>query len=147
MALFGKKKEESKPDSKPVAPTGAPGSGMIMPGTGGKSEKTGKKSKSRKLKSNTGLAYRVLLCPIISEKGTMLAEGNTYLFQVAKKASRQDVSRAIKAVYGIVPLKVRLINVSGKSRKQRNVQGWTADWKKAMVTLPADQKIDLYEGV
>jgi len=104
MALFGKKKEESKPDSKPVAPTGAPGSGMIMPGT-------------------------------------------TYLFQVAKKASRQDVSRAIKAVYGIVPLKVRLINVSGKSRKQRNVQGWTADWKKAMVTLPADQKIDLYEGV
>ena len=77
----------------------------------------------------------------------MLAADNVYLFQVAKQATRREVASAIEAVYGIMPIKVRLMNVGGKGRRYRNVQGWKADWKKAMVTLPADKKIDLYEGV
>lgn len=146
MAIFGKKDKDKKETKAPaVAP--APGAGMVMPGTGGKNDKPGKKSKSRKLKANTGNAYRVLLRPIISEKGSFLAEENTYLFQVAKDASRRDVATAIKSVYGIIPERVRIMNVSGKSRRQRNVQGWTGDWKKAMVTLPAGKEIDLYQGV
>ncbi|GAG90659.1 unnamed protein product [marine sediment metagenome] len=77
----------------------------------------------------------------------MLAEDNIFLFQVAKNANRKQVAEAVNSVYAIMPIKVRLVNVSGKSRQQRNVKGWTVDWKKAMVTLPQGKKIDLYEGV
>lgn len=148
MALFGKKNENNEESATAKsAAADAPGSGMIMPGSGGKEGKSSKKTKAKKLKTDTRRAYRVLLRPIISEKGAMLATDNTYLFEVAKNASRQDVANAVDSVYAIMPIKVRLVNVSGKSRQQRNVKGRTADWKKAMVTLPEGKKIDLYEGV
>lgn len=150
MALFSKKNKDDEAAKKVTsASASAPASpmpGMVMPGSGSKEEKS-KKSKPKKLKSDTKSAYRVLMRPIISEKGSFLAEENTYLFQVNKKATRREVANAIDAVYGIMPLKVRLVNISGKGRKYRNVQGWKADWKKAMVSLPPDKKIDLYEGV
>jgi large subunit ribosomal protein L23 len=145
MGLFSNKnKKKEKPVAKAEA---APVSdaGLIKPGSG-EQERKGKE-KPKKLKTDTKSAYRILQRPIISEKGSFLAEDNTYLFEVAKKATRRQVAAAVAALYSITPLKVRLINVKGKSRQYRNTKGWTADWKKAMVTLPADQKIDLYEGV
>lgn len=148
MALFGKKSTDDKKADKPakVKAAPAPGPGMIMPGSGDKSEST-KKTKAKKLRDNTTLAYRVLVKPLISEKGTFLNEENTYLFQVSKSANKFQIKQAIKSVYGVDPLKVRVMNISGKSRRSQRSTGKTSDWKKAMVTLPADQKLDLHEGV
>jgi len=144
MGLFSNKNKKAVKPAAKAAPAPA-GAGLIKPGSGSREGKG--KVKPKKLKADTKSAYRILERPIISEKGSFLAESNTYLFVVAKQATRQQVASAIEALYNIIPLKVRLINVKGKSRQYRNTKGWTADWKKAMVTLPADQKIDLYEGI
>ncbi len=138
MALFGGKSKSDQPASAPSR-----GVGLVQPGKG---EKTAK-PKDKKLKADTKLAYRVLMRPIISEKGTILAEQNTYLFRVAKAASKPEIARAVYHVYGIKPVCVRVINVLGKRRRSGRSQGQTQNWKKAIVTLPAGQKIQIYEGV
>ena len=138
MALFGKKPKEDNP-----APAVNRGPGLVQPGSGTKAPK----AKDKKLKADTRLAFRVLLRPIISEKGTILAEQNTYLFRVAKQASKPEIARAIYHVYGIKPIRIRVMNVLGKRRKSGRSQGQTQDWKKAVVILPAGQKIQVYEGV
>lgn len=140
MALFGGKPKAEKP-----AAATSHGSGLVQAGSGEKAAKP--KAKDKKLKADTKLAYRVLLRPIISEKGTVLAEQNTYLFRVAPSASKPEIARAIYHVYGIKPLGVRVINVLGKQRKSGRSQGQTQDWKKAIVSLPAGQKIKVYEGM
>lgn len=138
MALFGKKAKEEKP----AAPTSR-GPGLVQPGSGEKVAKP----KDKKLKADTKLAYRVLLRPIISEKGTTLAEQNTYLFRVAPSSSKPEIARAVYHVYGIKPVNIRVMNVLGKKRRSGRSQGRTQDWKKAVVVLPAGQKIQIYEGV
>ena len=77
----------------------------------------------------------------------MLAEKNTYLFHVAKRATKQEVSQAVYHTYGIRPTRVRVMNLLGKQRRHGQTRGRTSDWKKAIVTLPADKKIEVYEGV
>ncbi len=140
MALFGGKSKTEKP-----AAQASRGPGLVQPGSGDKATKP--KAKDKKLKADTKLAYRVLLRPIISEKGTVLAEQNTYLFRVAPSASKPEIARAIYHVYGIKPSHVRVMNVLGKTRKSGRGQGRTQDWKKAVVVLPAGQKIKVYEGL
>ena len=140
MAKFDKKSDgESNAAINPV--TGAP---AVMPGSG--DDKKPKK-KTKKLKDDTRLAYRVLRRPLISEKGSILAEDGTYLFVVDKRANKKEIAQAVHSVYGIKPEKVRTINVSGKRRQSGNIKGRTMDWKKAVVVLPKGQKIDLYEGI
>lgn len=92
-------------------------------------------------------AYRNLLKPIISEKAADLNSLNKYVFQVTKKTKKLEVVRAIKAIYGILPIKVNFINLSGKKRRYGRTLGRTVDKKKAIVTLPAGKSIQIYEGV
>jgi large subunit ribosomal protein L23 len=138
MAIFG-----GKPKTEKTAAATSRGPGLVQAGSGEKKVK----AKDKKLKADTKLAYRVLLRPIISEKGTILAEANTYLFRVAKSASKPEIARAVYHVYGTMPIRVRVINVLGKRRKSGRSQGQTQNWKKAVVVLPAGQKIQIYEGV
>ena len=114
MGIFSDKNKKAE---NPAAAAAAPVSGgaLIKPGSGSREAKG--KAKPKKLKADTKSAYRILRRPIISEKGSFLAEANTYLFEVAKQASRAQVAAAFAALYNINPLKVRLINVKGKSSK------------------------------
>ncbi len=92
-------------------------------------------------------AYKNLLKPVVSEKCANLNISNKYVFQVKKSASKNDIAKAIFAVYGIKPVKVNVINLSGKSRRYGRSIGKTIDKKKAIVTLPAGKSIKIYEGV
>lgn len=109
------------------------------------STKTKKVEKS-KARKDSG-AYRVLSYPLVSEKATYLGEENKYVFIVSNNATKEDIKRAIKDVYGIKPLKVRTINVSGKNRRYGRVTGSTTDYKKAIITLPEGETIQIYDGV
>jgi len=103
--------------------------------------------KSKKLNENTGQAYRVLLKPLITEKGTYLAEHNKYLFEVYNYTNKQEIKKAVKAVYGVMPIKVNIINSAGKKVRHGKTNGVTRDKKKAIVTLPKGKNIEVYEGV
>lgn len=110
-----------------------------------KDEKKSKKAKVKK--ENTGNAYKVLIKPLITEKGSYLGVNNQYLFEVAPKTNKVEVKKAIFKVYGVTPSKINMMNVSGKSIRYGKTEGKTKHWKKAIITLPQGQKIDIQEGL
>lgn len=97
--------------------------------------------------SDTGTAYRVLIRPLVTEKGTRLADSGQYVFMVATNATRIAVARAVEKVYGVRPARVNIVRVSGKQVRFGRTVGRQKDWKKAFVTLPPGKKIRVYEGV
>jgi len=98
-------------------------------------------------KDDTGDAYKILIQPLITEKITDLGVFNKYGFIVAPKASKQDIKRAIRSLYGVEPVKINIINMRGKYVRQGRSLGKRKDWKKAIITLKEGDTIEIYEGV
>jgi len=105
------------------------------------------KSVKKVSKDDTKRAYRVLVKPLITEKGTYLASENKYIFEVAKDANKIEIKKAIEAVYNVSPIKVNIISVKGRKVRHGKVSGMTKDRKKAVVTLKSGESINVYEGV
>ncbi|MEI8120716.1 MAG: 50S ribosomal protein L23 [bacterium] len=80
----------------------------------------------------------------ITEKGSLLAEQNKYLFKVDPAANKLEIKRAIEDFFKVKVVKVNTMNYDGKKRRQRTVHfGKKPDWKRAVVTLKDGDKIDL----
>lgn len=85
---------------------------------------------------------------LITEKGTLLREvRNQYLFEVQRDANKIDIKRAIEQIFHVKVSSVRTQQILGKVRRQGRYVGKRSDWKKAIVTLKPDQKIDLFEQI
>lgn len=99
-------------------------------------------------KQDTGRAYSILFSAHLSEKTNALSAMNRYVFKVNPKANKIEVRKAVEATYDVRVTAVNMINAPGKSRKMGRTFGRTSDWKKAIVTLKAGDKISgLTEGV
>lgn len=98
-------------------------------------------------KTVSSIAGSILLRPMLSEKTTSQEAIGQYTFVVSMKANKAEVKKAIKALYGITPKKVRMINVEGKETRSGRYTGRRSDWKKAIVLLPKGQTISIHEGV
>ena len=105
------------------------------------------KKEVKKKQKGTGEAYRYIIKPLISEKASHLSAQNKYVFEIAPKANKIEIKRAIKALYNVEPVKVNVINVRGKSVRYGRSTGMTKCWKKAIITLKPGDKIEVYEGV
>ena len=100
------------------------------------------------LKENTGMAHQVLKHHHLSEKTNLFAAEGRYVFKVAMNANKIEVKKAIEKVYDVHVVKVNMLNVFGKNRRQGKSVGRTQDWKKAIVTLKSGERIaGLSEGV
>ena len=87
----------------------------------------------------------VIKAPLISEKSTFLANAkNAYTFEVNRKADKTQIKHAIEKLYNVKVVEVRTVNVPGKPRRTRSGEKTTAAWKKAIVELHPDNKIDLF---
>lgn len=108
-----------------------------------------KEGKSQKNKNKIGSAdaYKILLKPHQTEKATILASENKYVFQVSTRVNKLSIKQAFFDLYGIKPIAVDVINNLGKTVRYGRRQGRTKNWKKAVVTLPQGKTIKLYEGV
>jgi large subunit ribosomal protein L23 len=85
---------------------------------------------------------------LITEKGTVLREvRNQYLFEVQRDANKIEIKRAIEQIFQVKVASVRTQQIMGKVRRQGRYVGKRSDWKKAIVTLKPDQKIDLFEQI
>ncbi len=93
----------------------------------------------------TLLPHQVLLRPLVTEKGVHRASrNNQYAFEIHRDATKQDVRAAIEALFNVHVEKVCTQNRKGKSRRYRFRLGRTSDWKKAVVHLKGDDKIDFF---
>jgi large subunit ribosomal protein L23 len=87
---------------------------------------------------------KVLIAPHVSEKSSVVAEqNNQYVFKVAKDASKPEIKKAVEMLFNVQVGSVQVSNTKGKSKRFGAIQGRRSDWKKAYVTLKADQSIDL----
>ena len=85
---------------------------------------------------------------LITEKGTGLRETqNQYYFEVARDANKLEIEKAIETIFHVKVSNVRTMQVRGKVKRQGKYAGRRSDWKKAIVTLGVDQKIELFEQI
>ncbi len=94
--------------------------------------------------TNLNIAAKVLVAPWITEASTAAAELNKYIFRVTRDATKKQVEKAIEALYQVKVISVRTINVGGKKRMRGRIEGKTASYKKAIVTVKAGESIDLF---
>jgi large subunit ribosomal protein L23 len=89
--------------------------------------------------------HQIILRPLVTEKGMHRStRNNAYAFEVSRMADKDDVRRAVESLFDVKVLKVRTQTRHGKPRRTRFRAGHTKDWKKAIVTLHAEHKIDFF---
>lgn len=92
-------------------------------------------------------AHQIIIRPLITEKNTNLMSYNKYCFEVDRQATKPQIKRAVEELFSVSVTKVHTMNVRGKLRRRGMRFGYTADWKKAIVTLAEGDRIELFEGV
>ena len=87
--------------------------------------------------------YSIIKGYRITEKGSRLGAQNKYLFRVDKKANKIEVKKAIEDIYKVKVDAVHIMNIKGKKKRVRFREGMTSSWKKAIVTLNPDSRIEV----
>lgn len=108
-------------------------------------KKTTKEVKAKKAdaKGDMGELVNVIVRPHITEKAAILAEKNTYVFIVAKDTNKIEISKAIKALYNVTPLRVNIVNLPDTRVFVRGKSGVKSGVRKALVTLKAGDRIEI----
>jgi len=88
----------------------------------------------------------VLIKPVISEKSYRLVDDGKYTFLVAPDANKTQIRQAVEQVFRVKVTGVNTINRPGKRRRTRYGWGKRADTKRAIVTLAAGDRIDVFGG-
>ena len=96
-------------------------------------------------------AQEIILAPVITEKSMTGIADKKYVFKVAKDATKVDIAAAVIELFGLKTGDVKkdnTVNVRGQERRVGRYSGYTASWKKAVVTLKESAKpIQFFEGL
>jgi len=89
--------------------------------------------------------HQVIVRPLVTEKGVHRAtRNNAYSFEVVGEATKADIRRAVEEMFNVQVEKVAVQNRVGKMRRSRVRRTSTKAWKKAIVTLKPECKINLF---
>jgi len=89
--------------------------------------------------------HQVLLRPLVTEKGTHQSmRHNAYPFQVSLWADKNQIKAAVQELFNVRVMGVRTQTRLGKQRRYRNKMGRLPSWKKAIVTLHGEDKIEFF---
>jgi len=90
----------------------------------------------------------IIIRPVVSEKSYGLLDAGVYTFVVDPSATKIEISRAIESIFNVQVAKVNTLNRKGKRKRNRKSQtfGQRPDSKRAIVTLAAGGRIDLFES-
>jgi len=86
-------------------------------------------------------ANTVVFGPRVTEKAAALSEKSMYTFNVAKDATKNEITKSIEALYNVVPIKVSVLNIKAKKVFRRGKWGTISSGRKAVVTLKKGDKI------
>jgi large subunit ribosomal protein L23 len=89
--------------------------------------------------------HQVIVRPLVTEKGMHRStRNNAYAFEVHKMATKSDVRRAVEELFNVNVLRVHTQTRKGKRRRTKFREGLTGNWKKAIVTLDKEHRIDFF---
>ena len=91
--------------------------------------------------------YRdVLIAPVVSEKSYGMLDENKYTFLVAPTANKTEIKIAVEKIFGVKVLSVNTMNRQGKRKRTRIGFGKRNDTKRAIVSVAAGDRIDIFGG-
>ena len=89
--------------------------------------------------------HQIILRPLVTEKGMHKANRhNAYAFEVNPLADKDDIRRAVEELFDVKVVAVHTQNRKGKPRRTRYRTGTTKSWKKAIVTLDPEDRINFF---
>ncbi|TFH37739.1 MAG: 50S ribosomal protein L23 [Anaerolineales bacterium] len=95
--------------------------------------------------------FDIIRRPIITEKTAYLSSTlNQYTFEVDVRANKQQIKEAVQTLFDVSVERVNVMNQPakvGRSLRSRRMQVRSSTYKKAIVTLKAGDRIDVFEGV
>jgi len=106
-------------------------------------------TKNKKIKKNTESeskdkkekSHPLIISPRITEKSAKNAEVGIYTFNVISSANKNEIKKAIKFLYGVIPKDVSITNIADKTISRRGILSVKRGGKKAVVYLKKDDKI------
>ena len=123
MALFEKKPKTKKVSAQKAAP----------------------KTPAAPLRAASSLVpEQVLMRPRVTEKSAQYTAAAVYTFEVAQSATKPAIAKAVRAVYGVTPVKVTLVRTPAKKVRLRTRRGYgtKGGHKKAYVFLKKGDRIE-----
>lgn len=110
-------------------------------------EKTEARREEAEKETKTGALTKAsnfaIIKPHIAEKSTSLNEKGVYVFKIKKSANKPMVRQAIKEAYGVLPIKINIINIPSKKIFLRGRHAVKPGYKKAIVYLKEGEKINI----
>ncbi len=92
--------------------------------------------------------YTIIRRPLLTEKTSRAKEAiNAYAFEVDARANKLQIKEAIETIFKVTVLRVNTVTLPGKSRRFGAHQTEKRSWRKAIATLKAGDRIEVYEGV
>jgi large subunit ribosomal protein L23 len=87
----------------------------------------------------------VIIRPLVTEKSTHLQQTrNVYAFEVNDRANKPQIKQAVEKIYNVKVTDVRTMTRKGKPRRSKFKMVHGPDWKRAIVTLDENSRIDLF---
>ncbi len=88
--------------------------------------------------------YDLIRRPLVTEKSSTLQDlRNQYTFEVASKANKAEVRKAVETLFSVKVVKVNIVTVPGKARRVFGRPGMSPPWKKAIITLRKGDTIEV----
>tara|TARA_Y100000590_G_scaffold453799_1_gene599503 strand:+ start:424 stop:744 length:321 start_codon:yes stop_codon:yes gene_type:complete len=103
---------------------------------------------------NTSIS-NIIISPLLTEKSNSLSQQfNKYVFKVSKNANKLQIKESIEKRFNVKVMKVSTISIKGKKKNTTvrsgghvlRTTGHRESWKKAIITLHADDQLNLVEG-
>ena len=91
--------------------------------------------------------HDVLVQPMVSEKSMIMMGDNKYSFIVARDANKIDIKQAVEKLFNVKVVNVTTRNQRGKLKRMGRYSGYRPNTKRAVVTLQAGDKIQIFEGM
>ncbi len=92
--------------------------------------------------------HSIIRRPLVTEKSSIAREQeNRITFAVDPRANKFEIRRAVEELFNVTVLRVRTLRMPHKTRRLGRHMGRKPEWKKALVELAPDQKIEFFEGV
>ena len=90
----------------------------------------------------------IIVAPIVTENSMEAMQHKKYTFKVMSDATKSEIAAAVEELFKVDVLCVNTINMKKKPKRLGYHQGYTSEWKKAIVTLKPDSKtIEFFDGM
>jgi large subunit ribosomal protein L23 len=86
--------------------------------------------------------------PVITERTSDLMAQKKYVFEVDLKANKTEIKQAVEAIFKVKVTAVSTLRMPAKPKRYGRYNGYTSEWKKAIVSLsPESKELEFFETV